>query len=233
MRPRIIAATLTLGLLACESAPSAPGESAPLTLAVVSGDAQTGAPGAELPEPVVAVVLDARGKPVRDHLVNFVVTAGGGSVFAGAALSDRDGCVREWWTLGTEPGENTLEARAVDPATGEKLVFAVFHATATEPPTPDPLAGTWTGTRQDGIAVQYVFVNTGTTGSNWRTGNTAILYTATFSGDGLNTQTFGVAFEDPDLYWGAVSQGELTGPDTLVAWSDYVEPFTLTRVAGP
>jgi len=232
MLSRLPLATLCLGLLACDPAPAGPAPDPTLTLAVVSGDGQTAIPGTELPGPVVAAVLDAKGKPVRDQLVNFRVTAGGGSVFAGSALSDKDGLVREWWTLGPEPGENLLEARAVDPATDDKLVFATFHATAAEPPPPDPLAGTWTGIRQDGIAVEYVFVNTGTTGTNWRTGNTAVVYDGTFAGTGLNTQTFQAHFEAPDIYWGAVSQGELTGPNTLDVWSDYVARFTLTRASG-
>lgn len=54
----------------------------------------------------------------------------------------------------------------------------------------------------------------------------------TFSGNGLDTQTFRAAFEAPFVYWGAVSQGELTGPNTLDVWSDYVPRFTLTRPSG-
>jgi hypothetical protein len=166
MLSRLPVATLCLGLVACEAAPAGPSPDPTLTLAVVSGDAQTAPPGTELPDAIVVAVFNAKGKPVRGQLVNFRVTAGGGSVFAGSALSDKGGLVRDWWTLGPEPGENALEARAVDPVTGAKLVFATFHATGAVPPAPDPLAGTWTGTRQDGIAVQYVFVNTGSTGTN-------------------------------------------------------------------
>lgn len=229
----MLALAACVALAACESAPAGPVQQPDLTLSVVSGDGQVAAPGAELPDPVVAVVLDARGKPVQDQLVNFRVTAGGGSAFAGSALSDKDGMVREWWTLGPEPGENTLEARAVNATTGAKLVFATFHATAVEPPPADPLAGTWRGVRQDGLVLQYVFVNTGTTVTNWRTGNAAVAYDGTVSGTGIDTQTFQAAFEAPtDLYFGAVSRGELTGPNTLDIWSDYVPRFTLTRRPG-
>jgi hypothetical protein len=133
--------------------------------------------------------------------------------------------VREWWTLGPEPGPNTLEARAVEPATGEKLVFATFHATPAKPPPADQLARTWIGTREDGVTVSSTFTNMRTTGTNSRTGNSAAVYQGVLSAPGLNTQTFGAYFEPPVVYWGAVSQGELTGPDTLDVWSDYVPGF--------
>ena len=161
MPTRPLFAALALTAAAACSTPTANPDAAPdLSVVILTGDGQVGAPATELPAPLVAVVQDGRGRPVRDQLVNFRVLTGGGSVFAGAALSDRHGMVREWWTLGPEPGPNTLEARAANPTTGEKLVFATFTATAQGEPTPaDPLAGTWTGTRGDGVPVTYVFAN--------------------------------------------------------------------------
>src|SRR6266496_4467061 len=102
-----------------------------LSLSVVSGDNQTAPPGTELPNPLVARVEDSRGHTVSDQIVNFVVVSGGGSVFAGAAISVRDGIVQERWTLGSS-GPQTVEARAVDNATGAKLTFAIFTATVTD-----------------------------------------------------------------------------------------------------
>ncbi len=99
-----------------------------LQLSVVSGDDQSGPPGEELPDPLVVLVETPEGKPVQGQIVNFRVVAGGGSVFAGAALTNSEGIARERWTLGEE-GAQRVEARAVDTETGEPLVFAVFRAT--------------------------------------------------------------------------------------------------------
>jgi hypothetical protein len=97
---------------------------------IVSGQDQTGSPGAQLGSPVVVRVLDADGNPIGGQIVNFKITAGGGSVYAGTALTSGSGVAQEWWTLGPDPGTNTLEARAVDSSTGEKRVFAIFRAEA-------------------------------------------------------------------------------------------------------
>ena len=67
----------------------------PLSLSVVSGDNQTAPPGTELPNPLVARVEDSHGHAVNDQVVNFRVVSGGGSVFAGVAISGRDGLVQE------------------------------------------------------------------------------------------------------------------------------------------
>lgn len=104
---------------------------APLSMSIVSGDGQQGAPGAELPDPLVVHIEDARGRSVAGQIVNFRVVSGGGSVFAGAAISNRDGLVQERWTLGFS-GLQQVEARAIDPATGEPLTFAVFTATLSD-----------------------------------------------------------------------------------------------------
>lgn len=133
MRTITGASALLLGLLAagCNGELVAGGQR-PAEVLVVSGDLQTGTVGEELPQPLVVRVVDDAGRPVRDQLVNFVVTAGGGSVFAGAAITNEDGEARERWTLGTVSGDTQrVEARAVDPETGAAVVFATFRAIGT------------------------------------------------------------------------------------------------------
>ena len=103
----------------------------PAAMEILDGDEQEGRAGAELPEPLVVRVTDEGGNPVPDQHVNWRVTTGGGSVFAGAGLTNSNGEVRERWTLGTVAGsEQQVEVRAVDNETGEPLVFATFSATA-------------------------------------------------------------------------------------------------------
>ena len=59
------------------------------------------------------------------------MTAGAGTVFAGASVTNADGLAQERWTVGTVAGAaQALEARAVDNASGQAIVFATFHATA-------------------------------------------------------------------------------------------------------
>src|SRR6059036_1151738 len=107
----------------------------PLSLSVVSGDNQSGPPGTELPNPLVVLVEDSRAHAVRGQIVNFVVVSGGGSVFAGAAITGGDGIAQERWTLGAS-GPQRVEARAIDNATGAKLTFAIFTATLTDVQAP-------------------------------------------------------------------------------------------------
>src|SRR5690606_24176665 len=103
-----------------------------LQLDIVSGNEQRAAAGSELPNPVVIRVRDSAGRAVRNQIVNFRVTDGGGSVYGGATLTNESGIAQDRWRLGSKVGTQTLEARAVDATTGEKLRFAVFRATAIE-----------------------------------------------------------------------------------------------------
>lgn len=132
MRMMASAAALLVGLLAAGcNGEVVGGGGRPAAVLVVSGDLQTGTAGQELPQPLVVKVVDDAGKPVRDQLVNFRVVSGGGSVFAGSALTNRDGIAQERWTLGTVAGDTqTVEARAVDTRTGAPIVFATFRAIA-------------------------------------------------------------------------------------------------------
>ena len=112
----------------------------PLSLSVVSGNNQSGAPGTELANPLVVRVEDSRGRGVRDQIVNFRVVSGGGTTFAGVAITNRDGLAQERWTLGMS-GVQRLEARAVDPASGLPLTYGVFSATLIDGQAPNLLFG--------------------------------------------------------------------------------------------
>lgn len=112
-----------------QAASDAGGRAQIASVQIAAGDAQTGIVGEEMPAALAARVLDSKGVPIVGQVVNFRVTVGGGSVFAGAASTDADGYARERWTLGTVAGPQQIEVRAVD-ANGLPVVFARFSATA-------------------------------------------------------------------------------------------------------
>jgi hypothetical protein len=116
----------------CAESPSQPAQPRiTAKLEIVSGQGQIGGPGEELPTPLTVRAVDSAGLPVSGQIVNFRVVQGGGSVFAGANVTGADGIAREYWTLGPKAGEaQVLEARAVDNATSQKIVFGTFTATS-------------------------------------------------------------------------------------------------------
>ncbi|HET7229614.1 MAG TPA: Ig-like domain-containing protein [Longimicrobium sp.] len=132
MRLSRFAASALVALAACSDSTGSGKGGPPARLDIVSGDLQPQAvAGAELAQPLVVKVLDAKGKPVEQQVVSWVVTAGGGHVFAGTSLTDANGEARERWTLGTVAGDTQrVEARAVNPTTGQALVFGQFRAFA-------------------------------------------------------------------------------------------------------
>ncbi len=75
-------------------------------------------------------VVDSAGSPLSGQVVNFKVLEGGGTAFAGTAITNAAGQAQERWTLGAIAGPQRLEARAVDGNTGAPIVFATFDATA-------------------------------------------------------------------------------------------------------
>jgi hypothetical protein len=95
---------------------------------IVSGDGQVGYVGLELRDPLVVRALDDKGKPIKGQIVSFVVVRGGGTMFAGVSITNNDGLAQDFLTLGPTSLDNVVEARAVDPTTGEKLIFARFTA---------------------------------------------------------------------------------------------------------
>ncbi|MEO8201404.1 MAG: SBBP repeat-containing protein [Gemmatimonadota bacterium] len=106
------------------------GAGQPTNLGLNAGNGQT-APGGTpvLISPSVAVT-DGSGNPVSGVSVNFVISAGGGTVAVPHAVSDAQGLASAGpWTLGSTPGANTLTAVA----SGLIGSPVSFSATATLP----------------------------------------------------------------------------------------------------
>jgi hypothetical protein len=100
-----------------------------------SGDGQTAAPGRELPLPLVVVVTDDDDRPIPDVEVSFTTVGSGGTISQPALLSDHQGRVQVKWTLGVDPGAQTVQAAAAD-SSGAALSGSpvTFSAQAVRPP---------------------------------------------------------------------------------------------------
>jgi protocatechuate 3,4-dioxygenase beta subunit len=76
----------------------------------VSGNNQSARAGSEVPEALVVRLLDQAGNGVPNRAVSWLVATGGGSVPAENTTTDDDGRASTRWTLGPNPGGNTLNA---------------------------------------------------------------------------------------------------------------------------
>ena len=113
-----------------------PGRQEATRLRAGSGDGQVGAPGRELPLPLKVVVTDDDGRPIPDVEVSFrVVGEGSGSVSETGIRSDYQGNAQVKWTLGAEPGAQTVQALAAS-SSGSALGGSplTFTAQAVRPP---------------------------------------------------------------------------------------------------
>lgn len=167
------AAVAGIFLASCAEAPLTPAiPQGPVTLDVVSGDGQVALAGTELPTPL-KVRATANGRKLSGVLVNFRVVAGSGRMYAGAAITDRDGIAQDWWTLGTEVlTTQQVEVVAVDPSTGQKQNYGSFTARgatgaaatlAVAPATRD-FGGTTVGTPT--ASTTFTVMNTGVASAN-------------------------------------------------------------------
>jgi 6-phosphogluconolactonase (cycloisomerase 2 family) len=109
-----------------------------LSIVPGGGEGQSGTVGTILPLALIVQVTGLSGS-TNDQILNFVVTSGGGSVFANVVQTGTPssgpaaklpGIGSDKWTLGPTAGAQTVEARLVDPKTGATLTQATFHATA-------------------------------------------------------------------------------------------------------
>jgi hypothetical protein len=76
----------------------------------VSGNNQSAQAGNELREPLVVELLDGAGNGIPNRAVSWLVATGGGSVPDANTTTDDDGRASTRWTLGPNPGGNTLNA---------------------------------------------------------------------------------------------------------------------------
>lgn len=79
-------------------------------LNAVAGASQRGIVGSLLPQAVVVRVTSRRARPVEGVLVKFRVSDGQGGLEPSSAITDADGRVRTVWTLGDQPGRQTMLA---------------------------------------------------------------------------------------------------------------------------
>ena len=76
----------------------------------ISGNGQSARAGTELDEALVVRVEDQDGNGVSGRAVSWVVATGGGSVSSLNSVTDGNGRSSTRWTMGAEPGSNTLSA---------------------------------------------------------------------------------------------------------------------------
>jgi hypothetical protein len=109
----------------CDAVPG-PGSGEPAEIVLVGGDDQSAVVGQVLREDLTLRVLNHHGQTVAGVVVEFVVTAGGGSLEPPEARSDGRGIARAAWTLGPVAGEQAVEARVY----GRGVAPIIFRATA-------------------------------------------------------------------------------------------------------
>jgi hypothetical protein len=101
---------------------------------IVSGNNQEAPAGSKLPQPLVVQLLDQGGNPIANQPVSWVVGDGGGTANPETSNTNAEGKASTEWTLGPNPGTNTLNAVV------SGLTPAAFRATGTGTGTPSTLA---------------------------------------------------------------------------------------------
>lgn len=83
----------------------------PASITITFGNTQTAEPGQDVSQELEVTVLDAAGNPVPGSDVTFAVTGGGGTVQGGTQPTSLQGTASpDGWTLGPNPGSNTMDA---------------------------------------------------------------------------------------------------------------------------
>ncbi|MBA3659474.1 MAG: Ig-like domain-containing protein [Gemmatimonadales bacterium] len=105
-----------------------PGQQQATRLRAGAGDGQVGSPGNPLPQRLEVIVTDEDDRPIPDVTVGFSTVAGDGSLSSDSATSDYQGRAGVMWTLGSEPGAQsvraTAEGSAGTPLEGSPISFS-------------------------------------------------------------------------------------------------------------
>ncbi|HEY2824419.1 MAG TPA: Ig-like domain-containing protein, partial [Gemmatimonadales bacterium] len=132
------ASATTPKLASAVAAFSATGVAGPVdSLATSAGAVQSAVAGAAVATPPAVTVKDHYGNPIAGATVQFLVTAGGGTLAGATPLTNASGLAAVTsWTLGTAVGANTLVARIPHPHPPAPLdtLVATFSAGATTAP---------------------------------------------------------------------------------------------------
>jgi hypothetical protein len=103
-----------------------------------SGDNQQAFRGTRLADYIVVRVRDQYANGIPNQIVQFTAPAGSGTIDSSAAFTDATGRARTGWTLGSDVGEDTVQA-AVAGLIGSPVTFtATAHNLNIESVTPDP-----------------------------------------------------------------------------------------------
>jgi adhesin/invasin len=117
--------TLETTITATGEAP--PADNTPAALVLISGDNQSATVGTPLPDSLVVEVRNAEGTPLANMVIEWTVTAGGGTLGAATRTTNAAGRAANAYTVGSSDGTNTVTA-AVQ---GNAALFATSTATAT------------------------------------------------------------------------------------------------------
>lgn len=119
-RPELAFLVSLTALIACSDPVDPP---APAGAVAASAVTQQIAAGSPVPEPPSVLVTSTQGRPLPGVTVRFMVESGGGMLTAAEPVTDAEGIARTAaWTLGSEPGRNSVRA-TIDGMTGVDLVF--------------------------------------------------------------------------------------------------------------
>ncbi len=108
--PAALVAVALLG--ACGDGEPVVPDPVPATIEVVSGDGQRAVQGLGLEDSVVVRVLDQRGNALSGAEIAFTPAPGHGRVESASATTGGDGRATAFWTLGSDPGDQTLRVAA-------------------------------------------------------------------------------------------------------------------------
>lgn len=195
-----------------------------VSLLLFSGSGQSGPIGTTLPQPLIVRVEDQDGgQPVAGVVVNWQVTAGGGSVDPGQSVTDGSGQASTSWRLGGALGAGTVTA-----SLGSATV--VFTSTAITAPVAILVPAS--GNAQVGTVGtqlgQPVVVRATDAAGNPKAG-VLVSFTVVSPGGTLSapsgvTDAAGLA----GVQW---TLGGTVGTQTMIASTSGVAPLTLTASA--
>jgi hypothetical protein len=127
---------------------SGTGRVEPYRLVYISGDQQIGQVRKKLQIPLSVKVVSESNNPMRNISVEFVVVKGQGTLTDTTQLTDLDGIVQSYYSIGSTPGANEIHA-IVPGLKGSPMIFSI-----------------WANVGVPGISASSGMGQTGTVGQN-------------------------------------------------------------------